>query len=124
MATTCYWWEGSSPSELPLSIFSLHVRQPRGDVPSGQDSGEHPLLIHNMCSDEELSVAPPPLSLSLRQQSQRRRLDRPVSQQLSANPPAYSLVDSTDLSETETETSLSEVDNDSEPITPPPPYSP
>lgn len=64
-----------------------------------------------------------------RQLSQRHRLDRPVNQQLRSNPPAYSLVDSTDFSETETETSLSEPEHDpitttAEPITPPPPYSP
>ena len=59
----------------------------------------------------------------------------PPRQQQSANvrhltnraPPAYSLVASTDLSETEEETSMSEPEPEpdaAEPDTPPPPYTP
>ena len=55
-----------------------------------------------------------------REQQNRRRLTNRTPA-----PPAYSLIDTTDFSETETETSMSEPEPmASEPNTPPPPYSP
>lgn len=56
---------------------------------------------------------------SRQQQNQRRLTNR------TPGPPSYSLVDTTDFSETETETSMSEPEPEaSEPTTPPPPYTP